>query len=83
MKDEEIVFEESTIYNKPLENVLHQALNFNEQFLSYLKDKKAELEQNEKRDRAKWLKNKLNLKATYNCLRVMLVMRQCYSSKCR
>ena len=44
MKDEEIVFEESTIYNKPLENVLHQALNFNEQFLSYLKDKKAELQ---------------------------------------
>ena len=48
MKDEEVVFEESTIYNKPLENVLHQALNFNEHFLSYLKDKKAELEQMKK-----------------------------------
>jgi len=48
MKDEEVVFEESTIYNKPLENVLHQALNFNDQFLSYLKDKKAELEKMKK-----------------------------------
>ena len=48
MKDEELVFEESTIYNKPLENVLHQALNFNDQFLSYLKEKKAELEQMKK-----------------------------------
>lgn len=38
-KEEEIVLEEQQIKNKQMEDVLNQALNFNNQYLTYLRSK--------------------------------------------
>tara|TARA_B100000131_G_C17798334_1_gene484361 strand:- start:143 stop:319 length:177 start_codon:yes stop_codon:yes gene_type:complete len=40
---DEIIFEEHTLRNKPLENVLQKTLEFNEKYLDFLENKLKEM----------------------------------------
>ena len=48
---DETIFEEHTLRNKPLENVLQKTLDFNIQYLDFLENKLKEMRQ--KRDELK------------------------------